>query len=54
MNITLSVDEKVVGARKIAAYMGKSLNELIREDLERLTSQQRRENAITEFKELSG
>ena len=55
MNITLSVDEKiVVEARKVAASMGKSLNQLIREDLERLTRKQHRTNALDEFKVLSG
>ncbi len=55
MNITLSVDEKiVVEARRVAASMGKSLNELIREDLERLTRKHRRENDLHEFKNLSG
>ena len=44
MNITLSVDEKtVVEARKVAASMGKSLNQIICEDLERLTHKQSRE-----------
>jgi hypothetical protein len=55
MNITLSVDEKtVVEARKVATSMGKSLNELIREDLERLTRKHRRDNDLNEFKNLSG
>jgi hypothetical protein len=55
MNITLSVDEKTVAAaRKVAASMGKSLNELIREDLERLTRKHRRDNDLSEFKNLSG
>ncbi len=55
MNITLSVDEKiVVEARKVAASMGKSLNELIREDLERLTRKHRRDSDLNEFKSLSG
>jgi hypothetical protein len=55
MNITLSVDEKiVVEARKVAASMGKSLNELIREDLERLTRKHRRDSDLNEFKNLSG
>ena len=55
MNITLSVDEKtVIEARKIAASMGKSLNELIREDLERLTRKHQRDNDLNEFKKLSG
>ena len=44
MNITLSVDEKIIEeARKVATSMGKSLNELIREDLERLTRKHRRD-----------
>lgn len=55
MNITLSVNEKtVVEARKVAASMGKSLNQIIREDLERLTQQQNRNNALDEFKSLMG
>ena len=38
MNITLSIDDEMVKeARKVAQSMGKSLNQLIREDLERLT-----------------
>ena len=54
MNITLSVDEKtVVEARKVAASMGKSLNQIIREDLERLTHKQSRE-CLNEFKALTG
>jgi len=55
MNITLSVDEKtVVEARKVAASMGKSLNQIIREDLERLTHKQSRNSALGEFKGLAG
>jgi len=55
MNITLSVDKKIVAqARKVAASMGKSLNQLIREDLERLTRKYRREGDLNEFKNLSG
>jgi hypothetical protein len=55
MNITLSIDEKtVIAARKVAAAMGKSLNELIREDLERLTRKQRSEQDFLELKALSG
>lgn len=38
MNITLSIDDNTVKeARKIAKAMGKSLNQLVREDLQRLT-----------------
>lgn len=55
MNITLSVDEKtIIEARKVAASMGKSLNQIIREDLERLTSKQSRITALDEFKALAG
>lgn len=55
MNITLSVDEKIIEeARKVAASMGKSLNELIREDLERLTRKHRRDQDFGEFKSLKG
>lgn len=54
MNITLSIDEKIIiEARKIAASMGKSLNQIIREDLERLTRKQNRNNAFNEFKQLT-
>lgn len=54
MNITLSVDEKIVNeARKVAASMGKSLNQIIREDLERLTHKQSRNIDLDEFKRLS-
>lgn len=55
MNITLSIDEKtVIEARKAAALMGKSLNKIIREDLERLTLKASRNNALEEFKALAG
>ena len=54
MNITLSIDEKiVVEARKVAASMGKSLNQVIREDLERLTNKPSRNSALDEFKLLT-
>lgn len=55
MNITLSIDEKIVAeAREAAAAMGKSLNEVIREDLERLTRRHRRDQDFAELKGLSG
>lgn len=55
MNITLSVDEKIIiEARKVASSMGKSLNELIREDLERLTRKHRRDSDFREFESLKG
>jgi len=55
MNITLSVNEKtVIAARKVAASMGKSLNQIIREDMERLIGKQNRNNDLDEFKSLAG
>ncbi len=55
MNITLSIDEKTVAeARKIASALGKSLNQLIREDLERLTQKHRRDSDFDEYKSLRG
>ncbi len=55
MNITLSIDEKTVEkARKMAAAMGKSLNQLIREDLERLTRKEQIEADWREFESLAG
>lgn len=55
MNITLSIDEKIVSeAREAAATMGKSLNEVIREDLERLTRRHRRSQDLAELRSLSG
>lgn len=39
MNITLSVDERLIAeARKVARARGTSLNQLIREEIERLTA----------------
>lgn len=55
MNITLSVDEKTVAAaRKVAEAMGKSLNQEIREHLERLARRDRTEAALQEFLEPGG
>ena len=55
MNITLSIDEKTVtAARKVAAAMGKSLNQLIREDLERLTKTKSRDQDLQELLSLGG
>lgn len=55
MNITLSIDDKTLAeARRLATAMGKSLNQLIREDLERLTQQHRRVQDLEELKALSG
>jgi hypothetical protein len=55
MNVTLSIDEKVVArARKKAKTMGKSLNELIREYLQKLAGGDDPERSIEEFEHLSG
>ena len=55
MNLTLSVDEQVVArARKKAAALGKSLNQLIRDYLQRLAGVDDPERSIEEFKRLSG
>ena len=55
MNVTLSVDDQVVSrARKKAEALGKSLNQLIRDYLERLAGSDDPERSIEEFKRLSG
>ncbi|HIJ23992.1 MAG TPA: MerR family transcriptional regulator [Gammaproteobacteria bacterium] len=55
MNITLSVDKTVAEeARKVAAGMGTSLNQLVRDYLERLTNQRESSSDFSEFVELSG
>lgn len=54
MNLTLSLNEKLVETgRRVAASMGKSLNQLIREHLEQLTSSASFEDTIAELEELS-
>ena len=55
MNLTLSIDEQVVArARKKAESLGKSLNQVIRDHLERLAGGDDPERAIEEFRKLSG
>jgi len=55
MNVTLSIDDQVVArARKKAEVLGKSLNQLIRDYLERLVGNDDPERSIEEFKRLSG
>jgi hypothetical protein len=55
MNVTLSVDEQLVArARKKADALGKSLNQLIREYLQKLAGGDDPERSIEEFKSLSG
>ncbi len=54
MNLTLSIDERVVKrARKAAAAMGKSVNQLVRDYLESLTVQGDAEEFERELRELS-
>ena len=54
MNLTLSVDGHLVEeARKVARSMGKSLNQLIREHLEGLTSRDDARRDVEEFRRLS-
>ncbi len=55
MNVTLSVDERVIDrARRKAAALGKSLNQLIRDYLEALAGGDDPERWIKEFRRLSG
>jgi hypothetical protein len=55
MNVTLSIDEKTVArARKKAEALGKSLNQAIRDYLQRLAGEDSPEQSIEEFKQLSG
>ena len=54
MNITLSVDEHVVArAREKAESLGKSLNQLIRDYLQKLAGGDDPERSIEEFNRLS-
>ena len=54
MNLTLSVDDAVVeSARRHAEALGKSLNQLVREYLERLAGKSDLEAAAAEFREIS-
>jgi hypothetical protein len=55
MNVTLSIDEQLVErARKKAEALGKSLNQLIRDYLQRLAGGDDAERSIEEFTRLSG
>jgi hypothetical protein len=54
MNLTLSLDERLLEkARKVASAMGKSVNQLIREHLEQITSKSPVEEEIAELRRLS-
>jgi hypothetical protein len=55
MNVTLSIDERTVElARKRAEALGKSLNQLIRDYLQKLAGGDDPERSIEEFERLSG
>jgi len=55
MNVTLSIDEQLVArARKKADALGKSLNQLIRDYLQKLAGGDDPERSIDEFRSLSG
>jgi hypothetical protein len=55
MNVTLSIDEQTVArARKKADALGKSLNQLIRDYLQKLAGGDDPERSIEEFERLSG
>jgi hypothetical protein len=55
MNITLSVDEQLVQrARKRAETLGKSLNQMVRDYLQKLAGSDDPEDSIAEFRRLSG
>lgn len=54
MNLTFSVDEKIVErARHVARAMNKSLNQLVREYLERLAGQDDARRDCEELRQLS-
>ncbi len=55
MNLTLSIDEQLVArARKRADALGKSLNQLVRDYLQRLAGGDDPEHSVAEFQRLSG
>jgi hypothetical protein len=55
MNVTISIDEQTITrARKKAEALGKSLNQLIRDYLQKLAGGDDPEQSIEEFKRLSG
>lgn len=54
MNLTLSIEEQLVRrAREVAESMGTSVNQLIRDYLEHLTSQDDIERELAELERLS-
>ena len=54
MNLTLAVDERVLErAREVARSLGKSVNQLVREYLERLTTEDDAKRDLEERRRLS-
>jgi hypothetical protein len=54
MNLTLSIDEQILKrARKTAQSMGKSVNQLVREYLEQISSANEAERDVEEIRRLS-
>ncbi len=54
MNLTLSIDDRLLEeASKVARSMGKSVNQIVREHLEQLTSRDAAERDIDEMRTLS-
>ena len=54
MNLTLSIDDRLLEeAREVARSMGKSVNQLVREYLEQITSKDEAERDIEELRRLS-
>ena len=55
MNVTLSIDDQVVSrARKKAEALGKSLNQMIRDYLQKVAGSDDPDHSIEEFRRLSG
>ena len=54
MNLTLSIDDRLLEeAREVARSMGKSVNQIVREHLEQLTSKDEAERDVEELRRLS-
>lgn len=54
MNLTLSIDDRLVeDARQVARALGKSVNQLVREYLQQLTSAASAEDDVAELRRLS-
>jgi hypothetical protein len=55
MNVTLSIEDQLVArARKKAEALGKSLNQMIRDYLQKVSGSDNPEKSIEEFQRLSG